>query len=74
MQVGKLKVENSKLLENHEQYGFSNKTKMMDCALDLLRERVKKEMRRKAREEMLNLYAKSSPEHYFAGIDGDEFE
>jgi hypothetical protein len=74
MQIGKLKDENSEMLESHERYGFSNKTKMMDYALDLLRDRVKKNRRRAAREEMLNLYADSSPENYFAEIDGDDFE
>ena len=74
MQVGKLKVENSKILESHESYGFSNKTKMVDFALDLLRERVSKERRRAEREDMLNLYAQSSAENYFAGLEGEDFE
>lgn len=74
MQIGKLKEENSKMLESYESYGFSNKTKMMDFALDLLRDRTKKERRRAAREEMLSLYADSSPESYFSAIDGDDFE
>ncbi|HEY8271017.1 MAG TPA: hypothetical protein VIG33_09020 [Pseudobdellovibrionaceae bacterium] len=74
MQVGKLKAENNKILESHEVYGFSNKTKMIDYAMDLLRERMKKEKRRTEREEMLNLYAQSSPESYFAEIDGEDFE
>jgi len=74
MQVGKLKTENNKLLEHHEDYGFSNKTKMMDYALDLLREKVKKEKRRSDRKEMLNHYAQSSPQNYFAEIEGEDFE
>lgn len=74
MQIGKLKAENNKLLEHYEDYGFSNKTKMMDHALDLLREKVKKEKRRSAREEMLNQYAKSSSQNYFAKIEGEDFE
>lgn len=74
MQIGKLKDENVKLLEQHEEYGFGNKTKMLDYAMDLLRVRVKKEKRRAEKEEMLGLYAKSSFENYFADIDGDDFE
>ncbi len=74
MQTGKLKIENDKMLESYEVYGFSNKTKMLDYALDLLREKMKKQQRRSVREEMLDLYAKSSPENYFAEIDGEDFE
>lgn len=74
MQVGKLKAENNEMLHSHDKYGFSNKTKMIDTALDLLRERIKKEKRRAAREEMLSLYSNSSPENYFSAIDGDDFE
>jgi len=74
MQVGKLKNENNEFLEKHETHGFSSKTKMVDRALDLLREQVKKESRRKKREEMLSFYVASSPENYFSSIDGDDFE
>ncbi len=74
MQIGKLKVQNTILLENHEVYGFSNKTKMLDHALDLLREKVKKEKRRAERESMLNQYADSHPSNYFESIDGEDFE
>lgn len=74
MQIGKLKVENNKILESYEAHGFSNKTKMLDYALDLLREKIKREQRRSVREEMLNQYAKSSPENHFSEIEGEDFE
>lgn len=74
MQVGKLKNENNEFLENFKTYGFNNKTKMIDQALDLLREQVKKAKRQEARKQMLNDYAASSPENLFANIDGDDFE
>jgi hypothetical protein len=72
MQVGKLK--NEKFLESHKTHGFSNKTKMLDHALDLLKEQVKKAERRQAREQMFNDYAASSVENHFISIDGDDFE
>ena len=34
---------------------------------------LKKEKRRAAREEMMNLYAESQPENYFEEIDGEDF-
>lgn len=74
MQIGKLKDENVKLLEQYEDYGFGNKTKMLDYAMDLLRVRVKKEKRRTEKEKMFGLYIESSVENYFADIDGDDFE
>ncbi len=74
MQIGKLKEENNEMLEAYKKLGFSNKTKMMDHALDLLRETIQKEKRRSTREEMLSLYAQSSNESYFENIDGDDFE
>jgi hypothetical protein len=74
MQIGKLKNENNHFLENYKTYGFGNKTKMLDFALDLLREKMKKENRRKEREKVLNEYAESTPENYFSTIDGDNFE
>lgn len=74
MQVGKLKEENNEMLERYKKFGFSNKTKMLDHALDLLRENLNKKKRRSAREKMLGLYAQSVPENYFKDLDGEDFE
>ncbi|ASD63962.1 hypothetical protein [Bdellovibrio bacteriovorus] len=74
MQIGKLKEENVELLENHSGLGFANKTKMLDFAMDLLREKMKRERRRKEREQLLEDYSKSSVEHYFKALDGEDFE
>jgi hypothetical protein len=74
MQLGKIKSENNEMLEKFDEFGFSNKTKMMDFALDLLREKMKKESRRNDRDQVLNQYSKSSPKNYFADIDGEDFE
>ncbi|MGZ3724694.1 MAG: hypothetical protein ACXWQQ_02800 [Pseudobdellovibrio sp.] len=74
MQVGKLKEENNEMLEGYKKFGFSNKTKMLDHALDLLRENLNKEKRRSAREKMLGLYSQSSKENYFEELDGEDFE
>lgn len=74
MQVGKLKEENNEMLEGCKKFGFSNKTKMLDHALDLLRENLNTEKRKSAREKMLNLYAQSSQENCFEDLDGEDFE
>lgn len=74
MQVGKLKSINNEMLDDHKKYGFTNKTKMLDHALDLLRENINKEKRRAVRENMLSLYAQSSTENYFESLDGEDFE
>lgn len=74
MQIGKLKNENNDFLENCKKHGFGTKTKMLDHAMDLLRERVKKENRRKIREKMLTQYAAAGTQNHFADIDGDDFE
>ncbi len=74
MQIGKLKEENNSLLESYKNFGFSNKTKMLDYALDLLRERIKKKKRRRAKERMLQLYSHSPLETSFSNIEGEDFE
>lgn len=74
MQTGKLKVENVELLTLCKELGFSNKTKMMDYALDLLRQRVKKQKRAQLREALFTSYSESKSENYFESIDGDDFE
>ncbi len=74
MQIGKIKAENNEMLEKYDDFGFSNKTKMMDFALDLLREKMKKETRRRDRDQVLNQYSKSTTENYFSDIEGEDFE
>lgn len=74
MQIGKLKRENEAMLERSTILGYSNKTKMIDEALDLLRSHIKKQERRKAKAEMMNQYAASKVDNYFESIDGDDFE
>lgn len=74
MQIGKLKLENEQMLEQSASLGYTNKTRMIDEALDLLRAQVKKQERRKAKVKMMNQYAASHVENYFENIDGDDFE
>ena len=74
MLLGKIKTENNEMLEKYGEFGFSSKTEMMDFALDLLREKIKKEDRRHNRDQALNQYSKSSSKNYFSDIDGEDID
>lgn len=75
MNLGKkIKPENLEFVENYKSYGFSTKTQVIDEALTKFRKAIARKTREKWKREALASYVSERPSHFWAPIEGDDFE
>jgi hypothetical protein len=72
MNLGKLK--NKAVLDHYKEHGFSTRTEMIDEALSLFNQWLKRRERTIWRKKALSSYAEENPENYFEAIEDDEIE
>ena len=74
MNIGKLPPEIESFVNRFKDLGYSTRTQLITDAIKALRQQKAQEDRAQKREKWLTDYSRSSIEHTWSSLDGEDFK